>query len=176
MIDRGLRTGPERPRQTELGIALLLALNLSATIYFGSTGDRHGNSKNFGWPVIDSHSSVPYTYDAELVKVVDGDTVDLHIDLGFEFWYHNQRMRLFGIDAPETRSKDLVEKKQGLDAKEWLANRLSGAEIVVKSIQNEAHGTDQSGGFGRWLAIIYADGKNVNEEMIQLGLVKTYEK
>ena len=59
-----------------------------------------------------------HEYRVNIVKVVDGDTVDVDIDLGFGIWMKNERVRLFGIDTPESRTRDLEEKKYGLAAKE----------------------------------------------------------
>ena len=59
-----------------------------------------------------------YEYRVEVIKVVDGDTVDVNIDLGFGVWLKKQRIRLFGIDAPESRTRDLDEKRYRLMAKE----------------------------------------------------------
>ena len=61
-----------------------------------------------------------YEYKCKIRKVVDGDTVDVDIDLGFGVWLRKQRVRLVGIDTPESRTKDLEEKKYGLAAKEFL--------------------------------------------------------
>ena len=61
-----------------------------------------------------------YEYKCKIVKIVDGDTVDVDIDLGFGVWLRKQRVRLVGIDTPESRTKDLEEKKYGLAAKEFL--------------------------------------------------------
>ena len=61
-----------------------------------------------------------YDYKCKVVKVVDGDTVDVDIDLGFGVWMRDERVRVMGIDTPESRTRDLVEKKFGLAAKERL--------------------------------------------------------
>ena len=60
----------------------------------------------------------PYYYKCKLIKVIDGDTIDVDIDLGFGVTLSNQRLRLYGINTPETRTRDLEEKKRGLIAKE----------------------------------------------------------
>ena len=62
----------------------------------------------------------PYVYNATIERVVDGDTIDVTLDLGFDVRLHKQRCRLAGIDTPESRTRDLAEKKLGLDAKERL--------------------------------------------------------
>ena len=61
-----------------------------------------------------------YEYSCKIVRVVDGDTVDVDIDLGFGVWMHKERVRLHGIDTPESRTRDLEEKKYGLLAKEQI--------------------------------------------------------
>ena len=61
-----------------------------------------------------------YEYNCKIVKVVDGDTVDVDIDLGFGVWMRNERVRLYGIDAPESRTSDKEEKKYGLAAKKYV--------------------------------------------------------
>jgi micrococcal nuclease len=72
-----------------------------------------------------------YEYHVKKVhKVVDGDTIDVDIDLGFNVSYF-QRVRLAGIDTPESRTTDEYEKKLGLEAKEWLKHKLEGAENIM---------------------------------------------
>ena len=61
-----------------------------------------------------------YEYRCKIVKVIDGDTVDVDIDLGFGVWLHKERIRLYGIDTPESRTRDLEEKKYGLMAKDLV--------------------------------------------------------
>ena len=61
-----------------------------------------------------------YQYNCRIVRVVDGDTVDVDIDLGFDVWLKKQRIRLYGVDTPESRTRDLEEKKHGLMAKKFV--------------------------------------------------------
>ena len=84
---------------------------------------------------------------AKLIKVVDGDTIDCDIDLGFGVWMKNQRVRLYGINAPETRTKDLVEKEAGERAKLRLIAMMSD-KFLLTSVK------DKKGKFGRILGII----------------------
>ena len=65
-----------------------------------------------------------YEYKCKIVRVVDGDTVDVDIDLGFGMWMHKERVRLYGIDTPESRTRDLEEKKFGLFAKKYVEEYL----------------------------------------------------
>ena len=90
-----------------------------------------------------------YEYKAKVVKVVDGDTVDVDIDLGFGIWMKDERVRIMGIDTPESRTRDKVEKKFGLAAKEKLKSLL-GKETVLKTQVNK-DGEDMKGKFGRIL-------------------------
>ena len=66
-----------------------------------------------------------YEYKCKMVKVVDGDTIDVDIDLGFGVWMRNQRIRMHGIDTPESRTRDLEVKKYGLAAKDFLIKRTN---------------------------------------------------
>ena len=87
-----------------------------------------------------------YEYRCKIVRVVDGDTVDVDIDLGFGMWIHKERIRLHGIDTPESRTRDLEEKKYGLLAKEQVKFFLP-----VGSIQTLITVKDKAGKFGRVL-------------------------
>ena len=109
-----------------------------------------------------------YEYKAKLDRVIDGDTVDAMIDLGFDTWVH-KRIRLEGIDAPETRTRDLDEKAQGFITKDRLTDLLeaSNGEFVVVS-----HGV---GKYGRCLGTIMIGEQNINELLIREGLAETYK-
>jgi micrococcal nuclease len=90
-----------------------------------------------------------YEYKAKLLKVVDGDTVDVDIDLGFGVWLRNERVRIMGIDTPESRTRDKVEKLFGLAAKKRLKELLT-KDIVLKTFKGRG-GEDAKGKFGRIL-------------------------
>ena len=90
-----------------------------------------------------------YEYKAKLLKVVDGDTVDVDIDLGFGVWLRNERVRIMGIDTPESRTSDKVEKLFGLAAKKRLKELLT-KDIVLKTFKGRG-GEDAKGKFGRIL-------------------------
>ena len=101
-----------------------------------------------------------YEYKIKVRRVVDGDTVDVDIDLGFGVWLYKQRVRLFGIDTPESRTRDLEEKKFGLKAKEYLKKWITTDDDRVVSLL--AHG---SGKFGRILGelfVTFNDGHPVS--------------
>ncbi len=109
-----------------------------------------------------------YLYRAKLDRVIDGDTVDAMIDLGFNTWVH-KRIRLLGIDAPETRTRDLREKEAGLQTKERLTGLLAASEgeFVV-----ESHGV---GKYGRCLGTIWIGEQNINNLRLSEGLAEVYE-
>jgi micrococcal nuclease len=106
-----------------------------------------------------------WEYYATVLRVVDGDTVDVRIDLGFSVHY-KVRVRLNGIDAPESRTRDLEEKKLGLAAKERLEQILESKTVTLKS-----HGV---GKFGRCLGELSADGVNVNAQLLKEGHATVY--
>ena len=92
-----------------------------------------------------------YEYRAIVLRVVDGDTVDVDIDLGFGIWMKRERVRMMGIDTPESRTRDLVEKAFGLAAKERLRELLPvGSTTVLKTVIDKK-GEDAKGKFGRIL-------------------------
>lgn len=109
-----------------------------------------------------------YTYKVkEIVRIVDGDTIDLVIDVGF-YIYLQQRIRLKGINAPETRTLDLQEKDKGLKAKEWLERELKDKEITIKTTKEDK--------YGRMLGELYTkdDCFSINERMLQEGFAVKY--
>lgn len=109
-----------------------------------------------------------YTYKATVIRVVDGDTVDIDLDLGFGIWLRNERVRIMGIDTPESRTTDEVEKVFGLAAKNRLKELLG--EIAILKTQVAKDGTDMKGKFGRILGDFVApDGRMVSEILIEEG-------
>ena len=90
-----------------------------------------------------------YEYRATIVKVVDGDTVDVDIDLGFGVWLKDERVRIMGIDTPESRTSDKVEKKFGLAAKARLKSLLGKTAVLKTRVAKD--GEDMKGKFGRIL-------------------------
>ena len=109
-----------------------------------------------------------HEYRCTIKRVVDGDTVDIDIDLGFGIWIHNERVRLYGIDTPESRTRDLEEKKCGIYAKQCVETFLP-----VDSSQTLKTYKDKVGKFGRVLGefIIYDPEQDrqttINEYMIR---------
>ena len=113
-----------------------------------------------------------YEYRAKLVKVVDGDTVDVDIDLGFGIWLRNERVRIMGIDTPESRTRDKVEKVFGLAAKERL-KKLIEKDTILKTFAAK-DGEDMKGKFGRILGDFICGDKMVTEIMIEEGHAVKY--
>ena len=116
-----------------------------------------------------------YTYKIKLDRVVDGDTVDAHIDLGFDISV-KKRIRFLGINTPESRTRDLEEKARGLAAKDRVKQLLEG----TNRIQLTSHG---AGKYGRCLGELYIDVvdgqekitlENVNELLIKEGHAVEY--
>ena len=114
-----------------------------------------------------------YQYRCTVVKIVDGDTVDVDIDLGFGVWLKDERVRIMGIDTPESRTSDKVEKVFGLAAKERLKELLSeGGKLITTE---NKHGEDMKGKFGRILGDFRApNGDLVTDIMIQEGHCVAY--
>jgi len=90
-----------------------------------------------------------YEYKATINRVVDGDTVDVDIDLGFGVWLKDERVRIMGIDTPESRTRDKIEKKFGLAAKARLKSLLGKTAVLKTRIAKD--GEDMKGKFGRIL-------------------------
>ena len=101
-----------------------------------------------------------YEYSSKISRVVDGDTVDVDIDLGFGVWMHKERIRLHGIDTPESRTRDLEEKKYGLLAKEQIESFMP-----VGSMQTLVTVKDKTGKFGRILGKFLIHDKKTNASM-----------
>ena len=112
----------------------------------------------------------------EINKVLDGDTIDVTIDLGFDL-YKKERVRIAGVDTPEKRTRDLEEKALGIDATNWLKDKLEGtlAGDDELSIRTELHGG--VGKYGRLLGWLYIGDSDVslNEKMIEEGYAWAYD-
>ena len=107
-----------------------------------------------------------FVYNATLDRIIDGDTFDCILDLGFDVKLHKQRVRLYGIDTPESRTRNLAEKKLGLAAKERLKELCVG-NFKVKSLGK--------GKYGRILGIPYAeDGQDICQMLIDEGHAVEY--
>jgi len=122
----------------------------------------------------------PYIYRIRsIAKVVDGDTIDANIDLGFDISL-SKRIRLAGIDTPESRTKDEYEKKLGLESKEWLKKHLEGAKDII--VKTEL--PDSTEKYGRIIGHLYIGDaevsavnrkKSINNQMIDEGYAWEYD-
>ena len=92
-----------------------------------------------------------YEYRVKILRVVDGDTVDVDIDLGFGVWMHKERVRLYGIDTPESRTRDLEEKKYGKAAKAFLEAKLKEGTPLLRTFK------DGVGKYGRILGEFWVE-------------------
>jgi len=112
-----------------------------------------------------------FCYGAKVEKVIDGDTVDLSIDLGFDI-HHKIRVRLYGVDTPESRTVNKAEKEAGLKAKEFVKTWTNThASVVIETIK------DKSEKYGRVLANVYSDelkSSCLNTELVSQGFAKAY--
>ena len=98
----------------------------------------------------------------KVTKIVDGDTIDVLLDMGFDIKYQS-RVRLFGIDTPESRTRNKEEKIRGLLSKSYLKNQLKKAnKLTIKT-----HKGSETGKFGRILGEVWCFDTNVNQKMIE---------
>ena len=101
-----------------------------------------------------------HEYNVNILKVVDGDTVDVDIDLGFGIWLRNERVRIMGIDTPESRTSDNIEKIFGEAAKQRLTSLLSSEAVLMSQVSKM--GENMKGKFGR----ILGDVKTINDQVV----------
>ena len=107
-----------------------------------------------------------YQYRAVITEVYDGDTVTADIDLGFDIWRRNEKLRLWGIDAPEVRGQ---EREAGLKVRDDLRERLIGREVTICTIK------DRTGKYGRYLVRIFDGPESINLWLEDTGRAEPYE-
>lgn len=105
-----------------------------------------------------------YTYRATILRVLDGDTIEAEVSLGFDVVVKT-KFRFYGIDTPEKNSKDTTIKELARQASDFTKS-FTGKEVTIESL-----GKDK---YGRWLAVVHHDQVNINEELINRGLAKFY--
>ena len=115
-----------------------------------------------------------YEYKCKVLRVVDGDTVDIDIDLGFGIWMHRERVRIMGIDTPESRTRDKVEKAFGLASKARLKEILPIGSIQILKTEIDKSGEDKKGKFGRILGDFLIDERRVTEILVEEGYAVAY--
>ena len=111
-----------------------------------------------------------FHYQATVDRIVDGDTIDVTLDLGFDI-YHRGRVRFHGINAPESRTRDAVEKAAGLAAKRYVDDWVKAHDhkVIIQTT------LDDRGKFGRILGrILNGAGECLNDEMVSLGHATPY--
>ena len=104
-----------------------------------------------------------YEYRCKVKRVVDGDTVDVDIDLGFGVWLHKERVRVLGIDTPESRTRDKEEKKYGLAAKAFVKDFFKIGDVTLTTKKYDAKGK-----FGRILGDFKCNGRTLSKVMIEM--------
>ena len=142
----------------------LREMALSGLVLLGFTGIAQAQ---------DSDDCRFYTYKAEVTGVYDGDTITADIDLGFHVWLRGEKLRLYGIDAPEIKARanrpvNAAEKARGLAARDALRNLILGKEVVLCTIKGK------QGKFGRYLARIEIEGLDVNIWLVTNGYAEPY--
>lgn len=119
-----------------------------------------------------------YEYKCKILRVVDGDTVDIDIDLGFGMWMHRERVRMMGIDTPESRTRDKVEKKFGLASKARLKELMPVGSMQILKTEIDRSGEDSRGKFGRILGDFFVnqngDTSRATEILINEGYAVAY--
>lgn len=113
-----------------------------------------------------------YTYDAIITSVYDGDTATADIDLGFNIWAKNSKLRFFGIDTAELRGGTEETKAAAVEARDYVREKILNQKVRIKSLGK--------GKYGRYLAIIWPiDGaiiaeESINDELVRLGMAEPY--
>ncbi len=102
-----------------------------------------------------------HEYKCKILRVVDGDTVDVDIDLGFGIWMHKERVRLLGIDTPESRTRDKEEKRFGLLSKQYVKDHYPVGSMAVLRTHK-----DKTGKFGRILGELVWEKTTINKKMV----------
>ena len=107
-----------------------------------------------------------FDYNVKVTRVVDGDTVDVTVDLGFSI-HHKARVRMMGIDTPESRTRNLEEKALGLASKARLKELLKGQKVRLEC-------TKEKGKFGRILGALWVGDVNINDQLVEEGYARPY--
>ena len=110
-----------------------------------------------------------HEYKCKILRIVDGDTVDVDIDLGFGVWLHKERVRMMGIDTPESRTSDKEEKVYGMLSKNFVKDTLP-----IGSMQILRTHKDKTGKFGRILGDFLIENKSLGDIMVDKSLAVRY--
>ncbi len=117
--------------------------------------------------------ALDHLYPAKVERVVDGDTIIVSLTLGLDVVLEHQWIRLYDINAWETRGE---QKEKGLEATKYLEERLKEGKVEIEIEIRPEWGQTGKGSFGRWLGIVYVDGVDINVEMIEKGHAEEYEE
>lgn len=109
-----------------------------------------------------------YEYNCQVTRIVDGDTIDVILDLGFKILYKS-RVRLFGIDTPESRTRNKDEKARGKMASKFLEDSIASGNVVIRTELKDSRGK-----FGRVLGTVVVDGVDINQAMCNAYLAVPY--
>jgi micrococcal nuclease len=104
-------------------------------------------------------------YEAKIIRVVDGDTVDAEICV-FPNLFTTQRLRFLGINTAELKSSDKKEKAYAIKAKDYVEDKLKGKTVIIKTTETDV--------FGRYLSVVYVDELDFNEHLIEVGMARPY--
>jgi len=104
-----------------------------------------------------------YHYQGDVVKVYDGDTITVDVDLGFHLWMKAEKFRLIRINTPEVRG---AERLEGLKSRDWLREQILGKRVRLATYR------DKKGKYGRWLANVYLGEVCLNDELVKQGLAE----
>lgn len=107
-----------------------------------------------------------YTYRATVTGIYDADTITVDVDLGMHVNLAGEKMRLFGIDAPEVRG---AERPDGIAARDYLREILQGQSVVIQTFK------DSKGKYGRWLCRVWLNGVDLNRHLVEMGYAEEYE-
>ena len=110
-----------------------------------------------------------YHYRAELVSIYDGDTITVDLDLGCGVWKRKEKIRLWGINTPEIRTRNEQEKAAGYAAKARLTELLGSGDLLIQTFREK-----ETGKFGRLLGIVWSAGVNCNQRLIDEGHATEY--
>jgi len=135
-----------------------------AAIFLATHSPLPAQTKSITIPKIDYTANAhDYSYKAIIIRVKDGDTVVVDVDLGFDIFLKNVDVRLLGVYAPETyRPKSTEEKEAGMMVKQFVMNRLQpGTEIVLKTKK------DRKDKYGRCLAVLFDGGGDINADILE---------
>jgi len=109
-----------------------------------------------------------YHYKARVIKVYDGDTITVDIDLGLGIWKKNVKIRLFGINTPELRGVPEEQKVKGRAARDFLYDMILGELVVIETVK------DKEGKYGRLLGTVWLNDLNINQHLIDVGHAVEY--